>query len=98
MQTTAPPQFMKHCFLTLFFETKTMSDEHNNPTIVATEYPGGFKVYATNFTAVEDLMETMAYCRASEDSISGAKQKSHVFKSSIKAFYNSILIEQEGGS
>ena len=39
---------------------------------MAPEYPSGSKGHPTNLTAVEDLMVTMACCRASEDPISGA--------------------------
>ena len=72
-----------------------MSKEPNNPTVVATENPSGPKGCSTNFTTMEDLMVIMAYFQASEDSISGAKQKGHIFKSAIESIYKSILVEQE---
>ena len=82
-------QFTKHSISTMLL------DDDNNPTIVATENPARSKGYATNFTVVEDLIVTMAYCRALEDSISHAKQKGHIFKSTVEAVCKSILLEQE---
>ena len=86
-------QFMKHCISTMFLDDdkNPMSNKCNNPPIVATEYPAGSKGYATNFTAMEDPMVTMAYLRASEDSISAAKQKGHFFKSTTEAQQNMIF-------
>ena len=53
------------------------------------------KAMLPTLLAMEDLMVTMAYFRASENSISGAKQKGHIFKSFIGAVFKSILVEQE---
>ena len=39
------------------------------------------KLCSANYTAMEDVMVTMAYFKASEDSIRGAKQKGHTFRS-----------------
>ena len=40
-------------------------------------------------------MVTMAYFKASEDSICGAKQKGHTFRSKIELAYNTIKKQQE---
>ena len=40
-------------------------------------------------------METMAYFKASEYSICGAKQKGHTFRSKIELAYNTIKKQQE---
>ena len=76
-------------------QKSTMSKELNNPAVVAMEIPTGLTGQSTNFIVVEDLIVTMAYSQASEDSISGAKQKGHIFKSTIESVYKSILLEQE---
>ena len=52
-----------------------MSEEPNNPKVAVLEIAAGPKGQSMNFTAMEDLMLTMAYFQALEDSISGAKQK-----------------------
>ena len=44
---------------------------------------------------MEDVMVTMAYFKAPEDSICGAKQKGHTFRSKIEQAYNTIKKQQE---
>ena len=44
---------------------------------------------------MEDVKVTMDYFKASEDSICGAKQKGHTFRSKIELTYNTIKKEQE---
>ena len=51
--------------------------------------------HSANYTAMEDVMVTMAYFKASEDSICGAKQKGHTFRSKIELAYNTIKKQQE---
>ena len=53
------------------------------------------KPHSANYTAMEDVMVTMAYFKALEDSICGAKQKGHTFRSKIKLAYNTIKKQQE---
>ena len=48
------------------------------------------KPHSANYTAMEDLIITMAYFKASEDLICGAKQKGHTFRSKIELAYNTI--------
>ena len=63
-----------------------MNEKSSNPIVVSLETPNGSKGQSTtNLTAMEDLMVTMAYFQASEDSIIGAKQKGHIFKSRIQS-------------
>ena len=53
------------------------------------------KPCSANYTVMEDVMVTMAYFKASEDSICGAKQKGHTFRSKIELAYNTIKKQQE---
>ena len=53
------------------------------------------KPHSANYTAMEDVMVTMAYFKASEDSICGAKRKGHTFRSKIEVAYNTIKKLQE---
>ena len=53
------------------------------------------KPCSANYTAMEDVMVTMAYFKASEDLICGAKQKGHTFRSKIELAYNTIKKQQE---
>ena len=53
------------------------------------------KPHSANYTAMEDVMVTMAYFKALEDSICGAKQKGHTFRSKIELAYNTIKKQQE---
>ena len=53
------------------------------------------KPCSANYTAMEDVMVTMAYFKASEDSICGAKQKGHTFRSKIELAYNTIKKQQK---
>ena len=48
------------------------------------------KNHSANYTAMEDVMVTMAYFKASEDLICGAKQKGHTFRSKNELAYNRI--------
>ena len=48
------------------------------------------KPFSANYTAMEDVMVTMAYFKALEDSICGAKQKGHTLRSKIELAYNTI--------
>ena len=72
-----------------------MRKELNNPTVVTMELPPGLKGQSMNFMAMEDLRVATAYFQALEDSISGAKQRGHILKSTIESVYKSILLEQE---
>ena len=54
------------------------------------------KPCSANYTAMEDVMVTMAYFKALENSICGAKQKGHTFRSKIELAYNTIKKQQEG--
>ena len=51
------------------------------------------KPCSANYTAMEDVMVTMAYFKAL---ICGAKQKGHTFRSKIELAYNAINKQQEG--
>ena len=51
--------------------------------------------HSANNTATEDVMVTMANFKAFEDSICGAKQKGHTFRSKIELAYNTIKKQQE---
>ena len=42
------------------------------------------KPHSANYTTMEDVMVTMAYFKALEDLICGAKQKGHSFRSKIE--------------
>ena len=42
------------------------------------------KPCSANYTGMEDVMVTMAYFKASEDLICGAKQEGHTFRSKIE--------------
>ena len=53
------------------------------------------KPHTANYTAMEDVKVTMAYFKASEDLICGAKQKGHTFRSKIELAYNTIKKQQE---
>ena len=53
------------------------------------------KPCSANYTAMEDLMVTMAYFKVLEASICGAKQKGHTFRSKIELAYNPIKKQQE---
>ena len=53
------------------------------------------KPHSANYTAMEDVMVTMAYFKASEDSICAAKQREHTFRSKIELAYNTIKKQQE---
>ena len=53
------------------------------------------KPHSPNYTAIEDVMVTMAYFKALEDLICGAKQKGHTFRSKIELAYNTIKKQQE---
>ena len=53
------------------------------------------KPHSANYTAIEDVMVTMTYFKASEDLIYGAKQKGHTFRSKIELAYNTIKKQQE---
>ena len=55
-----------------------MNEENNNPTDSSSEIPSGSKGSSMNFTAMKDLMVPMTYSCASEDSVTGAKQKEHI--------------------
>ena len=52
------------------------------------------KPHSANYTAMEDVIITMAYFKASEDLICGAKQKGHTFRSKIELAYNTIKKQQ----
>ncbi len=56
--------------------------------------PSGSK-RGPQFTAMEELMVSKAYIKASEDSIHGSKQKIALFKAQILIAYNEIKKEQE---
>ena len=49
----------------------------------------------TNYTVLEDLMVTKVYLRASEDSITSARQKVHTFHAKIESVYNTVKKQQE---
>ena len=53
------------------------------------------KPQSSNYTAMEDVMMTMAYFKALEDLICGAKQKGHTFRSKIELSYNTIKKQQQ---
>ena len=53
------------------------------------------KPHSASYTAMEDVMVTMAYFKASEDLICGAKQKGHTFRSKIELAYNTIKKQEE---
>ena len=53
------------------------------------------KPRSANYTAMEDVMVTMAYFKALEDSICCAKQKGHTFRSKIELTHNTIKKQHE---
>ena len=53
------------------------------------------KPHSANYTAMEDVMVTMAYFKSLEDLICGAKQKGCTFRSKIELAYNTIKKQQE---
>ena len=53
------------------------------------------KTCSANYTAMEDVMVTVAYFKASEDLICVDKQKGHTFRSKIELAYNTIKKQQE---
>ena len=53
------------------------------------------KPHSAKYTGMENVMVTMAYFKASEDSICGAKQKGHTFRSKIELAYDTIKKQQE---
>ena len=53
------------------------------------------KPCSANYTAMEDVMVTMVYFKTSEDSICGAKQKGHTYRSKVELAYNTIKKQQE---
>ena len=53
------------------------------------------KPCSANYTAMEDVMATMDYFKALEDSVCGAKQKGHTFRSKIELGHNTIKKQQE---
>ena len=70
----------------LFMQEPTnVCEEPNNPTVAAKDIPAGLKGQSRDFMAMEDLMVTITYVWALEDSISGAKQKGYIFKSTIES-------------
>ena len=48
------------------------------------------KPHTANYTAMEDVIVTIAYFKASEDLICGAKQKGHTFRPKIELAYYTI--------
>ena len=54
------------------------------------------KPHSANYTAMEDVMVTLAYFKASEDLSCGVKQKGHTFRSKIELAYNTIKKQQKG--
>ena len=63
------------CVCIVMYHHKNMT-ENNNPTVSYME-PTSSKGHSMNFTAMEDLMLTMPYFHASEDSITGTSSNQH---------------------